>query len=163
MKRQQWGVRSIGAIVRIKVADYYCFAQLITEDAIAFFDYQSKTPDIDIEVLKEADVLFILCVYNDIISNGRWEKISKMPLRENLKILPYQFLHDRLKSIDRGYELYNPNSGEIIPCTVEETRGLERCAVWDYGDVEERLECHYNGTACDCLKFMYNDTIWAIK
>ena len=144
MKRQH---RTIGAIVKIKVDDYYCFAQILTHAALAFFDYRSNTDKIDLKELETAPVLFVIAVYTDVITKGVWEKIGKMPVRKDLEIQPMQYIHHTWGG-GPEWELYNPHTGEITPATKEEAEGLECCAVWDYGNVEDRLRCHYNGTHC---------------
>ena len=91
-------------------------------------------------------LLFIIAVYNDVVTTGVWEKVGKLPIREDLKILPNQFIHH--KNENPEYELYNTETGEITPSSKEEVKGLECCAVWDSHHVVDRIRCHYNGEPC---------------
>lgn len=80
-------------------------------------------------------------------------KVGKLPLREELQILPMQYIYHGSSKVQ--FELYNTNTGEITPSTKEECRGLESCAVWDMHHVEDRLRDHYNGVPCIWLKEEY--------
>ena len=70
-------------------------------------------------------------------------KVGKLPIREDLSILPMQFIQDTLNS--EKYSLYNPNTGEITPTTRDKAIGLERAAVWDAHHVEDRIRDYYLG------------------
>lgn len=139
-KRQ---VRTLGSIVQIDLNDgYYSYAQILKE-GLAFFEFRSKGELKDMNLLVEKPVLFIISVFRDVISKGKWLKVGKLPLKEGLKTLPFQFIQD---SIDpKNFELYNPNTGEITPSTREEVKGLECAAVWEAEHVEDRLRDYYNG------------------
>ena len=144
MKRQRI---TKGAILKIPVDDYFCCAQILNMGSCAFFDCRFyNEDDIDINVLKSAKVLFIVGVYSDIITRGIWEKIGKLPIREDLVNLPNMYIRHGSR-----YDLYNPNTGEITPSCREEAVGLECCAVWDDFHVVDRLRCRYNGTHCTWL------------
>ena len=104
MKRQR---RTPGSIVKIDLKN----AQLL-ENGIAFFDIYTKDPELeDLSILLEKPVLFIVSVYRDVISTGLWLKVGKLPIREDLKILPMQCIQDALN--ETQFELYNPNTGEV--------------------------------------------------
>jgi len=151
MKRQK---ETIGAIVEINVYDeYYCYAQILALGNLAFFDYRTKEHLEDFSILSNCSILFILCVYNDIITQGHWLKVGKLPIREELQILPMKYIYHKFDKSQ--FELYNTNTGEITPSTKEECRGLERCAVWDKHHIEDRLRDHYNGVPCIWLKEDY--------
>lgn len=144
MKRQQ---RTIGSILSIDLEDgYYNYAQIL-EFGIAFFDIHVKESKlVSLDSLLEKPILFIVEVYNDVITRGRWVKIGKLPIRKDLEILPMEFIQDALNP--QNFELYNPRTGEIIPSTREECEGLERSAVWDSNHVEDRLRDYYAGRPC---------------
>ena len=141
MKRQR---SPPGSIVKIDLKNgYYNYAQIV-ENSIAFFDIYTKDPELeDLSILLEKLVLFILEVYRDVISTRLWLKVGKLPIREDLKILPMQCIQDELD--ETQLELYNPNTGEVTQATREECEGLETCAVWEAHHVEERIIDHYNG------------------
>ena len=148
MKRQR---RTPGSIVKIDLKNgYYNYAQLL-ENGIAFFDIYTKDPELeDLSILLEKPVLFIVSVYRDVISTGLWLKVGKLPIREDLKILPMQCIQDALN--ETQFELYNPNTGEVTKATREECEGLETCAVWEAYHVESRLRDHYNGVPNDIVE-----------
>ncbi len=148
MKRQQ---RTVGAILRIDLEDgYYNYAQIL-EFGVAFFDIHVKEAELEsLDILLEKPILFIVEVYNDVITRGRWIKVGKLPIREDLKILPMKFIQDALNP--QFFELYNPNTGEITPSTREACEGLERSAVWDSNHVEDRLRDYYAGRPCSWVE-----------
>ena len=141
MKRQR---RTPGSIVKIDLKNgYYNYAQLL-ENGVAFFDIYTKNSELeDLSILLKKPVLFIVEVYNDVISTGLWLKVGKLPIREDLKILPMKCMQDALD--ETRFELYNPNTGEVTKATKEECEGLEVSAVWEAHAVEERIRDHYNG------------------
>ena len=138
-KRQK---RTVGSIVKIPLKNgYYAYAQILDKASYAFFDYFSETPIEELEILNNVPVLYVLSAYNDIVTKGRWEKIGKLPVRDELNVLPMQFIQDALNP--KKFELYNPNTGEITPTTKEECSGLEQAAVWEGWEVEDRLLDHF--------------------
>ncbi len=144
-----------GAILEINIENqYYVYAQILTKGhGCAFFDYKTKEKLADVSVLKTASVLFVVAVYNDIITQGHWLKVGKLPIRENLSVLPMQFMQD-MHNLGK-IRLYNPNTGEITPTTRDKAIGLERAAVWDAHHVEDRIRDYYLGVPnaiCERLK-----------
>ena len=143
-----------GAILEINIENqYYVYAQILGKSGYAFFDYKTKEKLVDFSVLKSAPVLFVVGVYNDVITQGRWLKVSKMNVKEDLKNQPMQFIQDRCNP--QKIKLYNPNTGEITPTTRDKAIGLERAAVWDAHHVEDRIRDYYLGVPnaiCERLK-----------
>jgi Immunity protein 26 len=139
-KRQQ---RTVGSILEINIdKQYYVYGQILKE-GYAFFDYKSKEPLTDFAVLLKAPILFILGVYNYVVTKGEWLKVGKLDIREDLKVRPMNFIQDALNP--KNFELYDPNTGEIRPCKREECEGLEPAAVWAANHVESRIRDYYNG------------------
>lgn len=132
-----------GSILEIKIENrYYVYAQILTKGlGYAFFDFKSTQRLMDFTVLKDAKILFILMVYSDVITQGRWLKVGKLPIRESLVVQPMKFIQDSLSP--EKFELYNPNNGEIIPATKQEVLGLECAAVWEAEHVESRISDYY--------------------
>lgn len=135
-----------GSIVLINAGGYYYYAQILTMYECAFFDVQLKEPLEDLSILSHCPVLFIICLYRDVISSGCWPKVGKLPIREGFLPLPMQYIHHDYSEVE--WELYDPNTGAIRPSTREECLGLECCAVWDRRHVEDRLSDHYAGVSC---------------
>lgn len=132
---------------------YYCYAQIIQTKSLAFFDFRCKERVSKLKILETTSILFVLKVYFDIITQGHWIKVGKLPIREELQVAPMQYIYHKFDKSQ--FELYDPNTGEIRPSTKEECRGLERCAVWDEHHVEDRLRDYYNGAPCIWLKEDY--------
>jgi hypothetical protein len=133
----------IGSILEIKICDYYCYAQILGKASYAFFDFKSLNRLTDLTLLESSPVLFILSVYNDVVTEGKWVKVGKIEIRKDLKVLPMQFIQDPLNS--EKFELYDPNTGKIIPTTKENVQGLECAAVWEAEHVESRIKDYYKG------------------
>jgi len=138
-KRQ---TRVPGAILEIQTNAKYYYAQILHKGC-AFFDLELDAPLKDYSVLKTASVLFIVAVYNDVITKGKWLKVGKMEIRDELKIVPNQFIQDPINPIE--FSLYNPNTGEILPSSRKDVEGLECAAVWEAEHVEDRLRDHFAG------------------
>lgn len=140
-KRQQI---TTGSILEINIRNqYFTYAQILTEADYAFFDYKSEKRLTDFSVLNEVDILFIVAVYDKVITQGHWLKVAKLDLRENFKVKPMKFIQDAI--YPEKFELYDPNTGEIRPAPKTECKGLERASVWDAEHVEERIFDHYEG------------------
>ncbi len=134
-----------GAILEVNIEDqYYVYAQILRNgDGIAFFDYKTKDKLIDLSILEKCEILFIIVVYNDVITQGKWVKVGKLPIRKELEVLPMKFIQDNLNP--NNFEHYNPNTGEITKATRAECEGLERSAVWEANHVEDRIRDYYLG------------------
>jgi hypothetical protein len=133
-----------GAILEVNIeGQYYVYTQILGKAGYAFFDYKSKEKLEDLTVLLSARILFILSVYDDIITKGEWLKVGKLPIRSDLLVQPLQFIQDNLNP--NNFEHYNPNTGEITKATREECEGLERAAVWEANHVEDRIRDYYLG------------------
>lgn len=141
---------TVGSILEIPIFnEYFVYAQILPCKQSAFFDYRSKEPLREFDVLENIPVLFYLSVYTHVVSRGVWLKVGKIPLREEFKIVPLEFIYDKFQ---KKFSLYDPNTGIITPSDKEQVRGLERAAVWDSNHVEERIRDYYNGDSCIWLK-----------
>lgn len=110
----------------------------------AFFDFRSDQRLKDLTVLNDARVLFIIMVYNDVVTQGRWKKVGKLPIRDVLLVQPMKFIQDSHNP--EKIELYNPNNGEMTKTTRDQVKGLELAAVWEAEHVESRIKDYYEGT-----------------
>ncbi|MBN9284151.1 MULTISPECIES: Imm26 family immunity protein [unclassified Flavobacterium] len=144
MKKQQI---TKGAILEINIENkYYTYAQILENAGYAFFDYRTEVPLKEFSVLENKKILFIVAVYNDVITQGRWLKVGKLNIREEIRKQPMKFIQDALNP--ENFELYDPNTGEITPTTKKHIKGLERAAVWEAHHVEDRIRDYYNGVPC---------------
>ena len=142
MKRQRI---TEGAILEIKIEnEYYVYAQILKNKlGYAFFDFRSNQRLVELDVLLKCKILFILMVYNDIITEGIWRKVGVLPIRQDLLVQPFKFIQDYDKP--DNFELYNPNNGDIIKANKAECIGLERASVWEAKHVEDRIRDYYLG------------------
>jgi hypothetical protein len=140
MVRQQ---RTPGAILEIELGNgHFSYAQIL-KTGLVFFDFYSTERVFDLNMLNKRRPLFFLSVYRDVITQGRWKKIGKLPIKEEYGLVPMEFIqdiHDPSK-----FRLYNPNTGKMLPATRAQCEGLECAAVWEAEHVESRIIDHYNG------------------
>ena len=148
MKRQKY---TVGAVVEIPInnGEYYCYGQLIGYGECAIFDFRTTEPLTDLSTLEDKRTLFRVAVYRDVIGSGVWLKVGKLPLRDEFKQFPDQYI---FHGWNQRFFLYKVETGEIIAASKDECRGLERCAVWDSNHVEDRIIAHYNNEPCVWLK-----------
>jgi hypothetical protein len=140
-KRQQ---RTLGAIVKVDLGNgYHSYARILDKSNFAFYDIMTNEEILDFEVIISKPILFIIAVYDDVITKGHWLKIGKLPLDKSLLNLPFKFIQDMQNP--EHVELYNPNSGEIRKASKKEIEGLECAAVWEANHVEERIRDHFAG------------------
>jgi Immunity protein 26 len=133
-----------GAIIEINIENqYYVYAQILGKAGYVFFDYKSTNKLEKLSILENAGTLFIVAVYDDVITQGTWLKVGKLLIREDLKIQPMQFIQDALNPTK--FRLYNPNTGEMIPATKDECKGLEVAAVYEAEHIELRISDYYAG------------------
>jgi len=97
---------------------------------------------VNLEQIANQKILFIVAVYDDAITSGRWIKIGKLPLEPDLQLLPPKFIQDKLNP--DSFELYNPNTGNTKSVIRQDCIGLERAAVWEPNQVEDRIIDYLN-------------------
>lgn len=139
MGRQQ---RTIGGILKIDLGDgFHTYGRILPDAAYAFYDARTNTEIPDIQKIISKPILFITGVYDDTVTSGRWKKVGKLPIEDNLKVPPAAFIQDPLNP--HQFRIYY--KGEIRSVDKEECLGLERAAVWEPEHIEERIRDHYAG------------------
>ncbi|RYZ25885.1 MAG: hypothetical protein EOO10_17075 [Chitinophagaceae bacterium] len=88
-------------------------------------------------------MLFIVTIYSSVIPSGRWPRVGKADVKQQLKALRLKFIQDPLNLA--SFELYDPNTGDIRKATRQECVGLERSSVWAAEHVESRIGDHFAG------------------
>lgn len=146
MKKQK---EIIGAIVEIPIKDYFVYAQILQRGLYCFFDYKAKCPITNPSTLISAPVMFIICVYPQMVNTEVWKVVGDIPIRDDLKILPNMYMQD---NITKEVSLYHTMTGEITPSTESEISGLECCAVWNKEHIEDRIIAYYDNQPCIWLE-----------
>jgi hypothetical protein len=140
MKRQKI---TVGSIIRFSLpCGKFGYGRILNNANYAFYDLITSEEEDNVVKIAECKILFIVAVYNDAINSGRWLKIGKIDLENDLLNLPLKFIQDTLNP--SVFELYNPNTGEIRRAALQDCIGLERAAVWETFHVEERICDHYD-------------------
>jgi hypothetical protein len=137
-------IRKEGSFIEIVLPNgKYAYGRILPKADFAFYDLYADEQVTDFEKIEKNEILFIVAVYKDAITKGRWKKIGYKELEPKLSVLPLKFIEDGLNP--GVYEIYNPNTGGITPTTKDKCIGLERSAVWEPGHVEERIVDHFEG------------------
>ena len=135
--------RTIGAIVKVPLEKgFYRYGRILQGTSFAFYDIRSKEGQIDLAKIVSSPVLFIISVSNYAVTDGRWAKIGKLPLEKEFDFLPPRYTQDLL-SPDKFKIIYS--NGTVKQATRKECSGLERFAVWQPQQVEERLSDYFAG------------------
>ena len=80
-KRQQ---RTVGAIVKVPLENGFHTYARILPFKLAFYDARTDK-DLSVEEIVQSPVLYVLCVYDSVITKGMWEKIGKkLPIEPHL-------------------------------------------------------------------------------
>ncbi len=138
-KRQQ---RTVGAFVKIQLdKKYHTYGRILNDAAFAIYDMRTGVDIQDLETIRSVPILFIVGIYNDAVTKGRWIKVGKMALEDNLQVNPPEFIQDQIDPTQ--FSIYY--RGEMRPAIREECEGLECCAVWEPEHVESRIRDHYAG------------------
>jgi len=144
--------RTVGAIVKIPLEKrFYGYGRILEGTSFAFYDLHSKEKINDLSKIISSPILFIISVNNYAVTDGRWAKIGKLPLEKKFGVLPPRYTQDLL-SPDKFKIIYS--DGTVKDATQKECSGLERFAVWQPQQVEERLSDYFAGRKNRHLKQM---------
>jgi hypothetical protein len=138
MKNQK---RILGSILNIDLGNgYHSYARILKNAEYAFYDIKTNI-DIEVDEIISKPILFILSVYDDVITNGRWEIVGEKPLESSFDALPMNYIQDPIDP--NKFQIYDPNTGEMFDAQKEDCIGLGEAAVWDAEHVEERIRKYY--------------------
>ena len=138
MKRQK---RTAGAVVKIPFdGKWFTYGQILDDAEVIIFDARTDC-ELSMDEITNQPIICRVAVSYHAITKGRWLKVGKYPISEELKKPIPKYIQDILQP-DR-FEIYC--DGIIRPSTREECIGLERAAVWEPEHVEERIRDHYSG------------------
>lgn len=134
--------RRVGDVVRIPLHEEHMsgYGRVLEDPLFAFYDIRShETPTIK-EILGRP-ILFRIWVSRYALAEDRWEVVGHASLERALRDEP-RFA--KVDPITGETTIYWGNNHEI-PATRTECKGLERAAVWEPEQVEERLRDHFYG------------------
>jgi hypothetical protein len=140
-----------GDIVQIPLGDgAVAYGRLLREPLVAVHDLPSDTsldPELLVEGLVDAPVLFVLPVMNKAVTSGRWPTVGHRPLTDVERTTPVRFCKQDPISGSLSIAWVDPVSSEYhtAPASREECEALEREAVWEPEHVEDRLRDHRAG------------------
>jgi hypothetical protein len=79
MAKQQ---RTIGAFLKITLPNRkFGYARIVKDASYVIYDLMTDSL-MEISELLQREIVFIVAVYDDVVTSGRWEKIGKLPLEE---------------------------------------------------------------------------------
>lgn len=134
-----------GTVFELNIDGIYYYAQSLHYGNMAYFDYRSDKPIVDILELTNAPVLFVAYTHSYILTKKLWKKVGYLDIREELKDDIIFFIYSK---VDGTFEKYSSKTGEVFPSSLEDCRGLEICAVWDKNHIEDRIRDYYLGVPC---------------
>jgi hypothetical protein len=89
-RRQQ---RTPGAILKISLGNgYHSYARILDKSSYAFYDVMTKDDIQSMDEIVSKPIIFIIAVYNDVVTSGHWLKIGKVPLEASLQTLPLKYI-----------------------------------------------------------------------
>ncbi|TAD98648.1 MAG: hypothetical protein EAZ97_10570 [Bacteroidetes bacterium] len=144
-KKQQ---RTVGSVVKIPLENGFHGYGRILENDIAFYDFRT-TEELNPQEIIQKPILFILCVNDQAITKGYWQKIGKsIPLENHLlsQNLPPVVWVDRFKSgvyrlVHRNVNYTEKDFGELV--SRQACVGYECFAVWAAENTEKRLNDYF--------------------
>jgi hypothetical protein len=133
--------RIVGAVLRVPIGEgIQCLALTLPEADFAFFGPAALVDDASANLFSHP-VLFRVAVHKSAWSTGRWSRVARVEVPQDLLAPLPKFIQDPLNA--SKFELYV--GGEIRPAIRAECEGLERAAVWEPEHVEQRLRDHLAG------------------
>ena len=134
-----------GAIVEIPLPNKtLAYAQILDPTCdFAYFDYNPRKPLEDVGFLDGIPCIFIACTHATPVAQGHWQKVGKLPLREEFINQPNRYMQDGLDI--RRFTIVEYATGVYRPATRAECVGLEVCAVYAQEHIETRLMEYFTG------------------
>jgi hypothetical protein len=124
-----------GTFLRIPLADgSFGYGRVLEPPHDAYYDYRTAAPDSDLERIASKPILFRIAVRHE--KSSAWEAIGWKALDERLTQPIVQFMQDFVDF--RRCTIFD-TAGNSRNADPQECVGLERLAVWEEENVEERL------------------------
>ena len=139
-----------GDILEVRLSDTtHSYARVLTHASYGFYDY-CGSGEIDPQRIVELPIIFFAAVRDSAVLTGRWSIVEHVPLDGKL-VPPPKFIQDPLQPND--FSIYE-NDGTISKASRSQCVGLERAAVWEPDQIEDRLRDHFAGRPNKWLDLM---------
>ncbi|MBN9564723.1 MAG: immunity 26/phosphotriesterase HocA family protein [Alphaproteobacteria bacterium] len=131
-----------GQVFKVNLGDgYHSYGRVLPKGTYGLYDIRTKE-ELAIEEIIKQPVLFKVAVMRYAITQGDFPVVGIVPVEDELKEVPNQFIHDTLA--DR-LKIYLTATGEIRRSSWDEVKDLERCSAYEPENVVERLNDHFAG------------------
>jgi Immunity protein 26 len=132
-----------GTVVRKQLGDGFTYyARLLNFPWAAFYDFRTDVATDDLGEITAHPALFTVAAHKDLLADGEWEPVGRLPLDGSLRPPREQFIQD---PIDPSDCQIIDDQGNMRAATLEECEGLEAAAVWEPEHIGDRLMDHYAG------------------
>lgn len=130
-----------GAFLRIPLSGgMFAYGRHLEDPYTAFYDYTTPDPSSDLDIIETKPVLFRLSVRTSDLK--RWERIGIRDL-EGEVAEPVVAFHQEIDDFRKC--IIFDSIGNERAATPKECDGLERDAVWDAHQIEQRLLDTFEG------------------
>lgn len=150
VKKKTRQVVKTGDVIAIPLPDgRYAFGLQIGDDT-AIYSVVADSPDKP--PIGHRKFLFAVCVYGDVLSSMRWPRVGKDTVGQSeVDFMNIGYLHHPGERV--VFELYSPRFENYMkPSTKAECLGLERVAVWDWGNIVQRILSSLKGERSEWLE-----------
>lgn len=139
-----------GDVVEVRLSDTtHSYARVLTHASYGFYDF-CGAEEPDLQRIVELPIIFFAAVRDSAVKSGRWPIRGHVPLDGKL-VPPPKFIQDPLQQ--NSFSIYQ-NDGTISEASRSQCVGLERAAVWDPEQIEDRLQDHFAGRSNKWLDLM---------
>jgi hypothetical protein len=124
-----------GTFLRVPLADgSFGYGRILEPPYEAFYRYRTAGPDSDLDRIASKPVVFKIAVRHPAVHS--WELIGWREVEEHLKQPIVQFTQSVVDL--RDCTIFD-TVGNVRAAEPQECMNLERAAVWEHSNVEERL------------------------
>ncbi len=133
-----------GDFIAVPLENEFGYGRNICGSSFGFYDLLRDMPP-SLEEIEKARMLFIVPVEFRVMTSGHWRLLGNRPLGKALDV-PVKYFRYRPNFVD----IYV--GGRFQPYAGEDLTTMERLVVWSARHVEERLQCHFNGSVDEQTK-----------
>ena len=125
------------------------YSRVLRNASYAFYAFDGSE-NLEVDDIVKLPVIFFAAVRDSAVKEGRWLILGHVPLDGQL-VPPPKFIQDPLKP--HSFSIYE-NDGTISKATRSQCEELERAAVWEPEQIEDRLRDHFAGRENKWVKLM---------